>query len=106
MNIAELRQLPQERLVDIVREQDLANGKPVDQMRSDELLNLVLRAHAEEQDYLLAGGVVDMMSDGYAFLRQTSHRPGQTDVYVLPLTRAPLRAAYRGLRDGPGAPSP
>ena len=36
MNIAELRQLPQERLVDIVREQDLANGKPVDQMRSDE----------------------------------------------------------------------
>ena len=82
MNIAELRQLPQERLVDIVREQDLANGKPVDQMRSDELLNLVLRAHAEEQDYLLAGGVVDMMSDGYAFLRQTSHRPGQTDVYV------------------------
>jgi transcription termination factor Rho len=86
MNIAELQDKTRDELVAIVKECGLANerarGRAPEALRQDELLNLVLEGYANQQGHLLASGVLDLMSDGYGFLRQSGRRPGQNDVYV------------------------
>jgi transcription termination factor Rho len=86
MNIAELQDKTRDELVAIVKEFGLANerarGRAPEALRQDELLNLVLEGYADQQGHLLASGVLDLMSDGYGFLRQSGRRPGQNDVYV------------------------
>ena len=86
MNIAELQDKTRDELVAIVKEFGLANerarGRAPEALRQDELLNLVLEGYANQQGHLLASGVLDLMSDGYGFLRQSGRRPGQNDVYV------------------------
>ena len=86
MNIAELQDKTRDELVVIVKEFELANerarGRAPEALRQDELLNLVLEGYANQQGHLLASGVLDLMSDGYGFLRQSGRRPGQNDVYV------------------------
>ena len=42
----------------------------------------MLRGYAEQEGYQLASGILELMSDGYGFLRQNGRRPGQNDVYV------------------------
>jgi len=42
----------------------------------------LLRAQAEQQGYVFSGGVLDIVDDGYGFLRGPSLLPGANDVYV------------------------
>lgn len=95
LNIAELQEKTREELVAIAQAMELGNGKAPDSLRQDELLNLVLQGYAHERDYQLASGVLDLMSDGYGFLRQSGRRPGQNDVYV-----SQSHARRFGLRTG------
>ena len=82
MNLAELDRMTVEDLVQMARQMDVTNGKPPEAMSRDELLNLVLQTYGEQQGYHLATGVLDIMGEGYGFLRQNGRRPGQGDVYV------------------------
>ena len=82
MNIAELDQKTPEELVQLFREMDLVDGQAPEAMRRDELLYRVLQGYGEQEGYLLASGVLDLMNDGYGFLRQNGRRPGHGDVYV------------------------
>jgi transcription termination factor Rho len=82
MNIAELEGKTDEELIGLIDELGLADQTALQGLRRDELLHRLLQGYAEQQGYLLASGILDIMSEGYGFLRQNGRRPGQGDVYV------------------------
>ncbi|MCH7607909.1 MAG: transcription termination factor Rho [Chloroflexi bacterium] len=82
MNIAELEDKSSEELTALINEQGIANGNLPANIRRDELVYRLLSGYAEKEGYQIASGVLELMSDGYGFLRQNGRRPGQNDVYV------------------------
>jgi transcription termination factor Rho len=65
--------------------EQIARALGVDELsslRTQELIYRVLQAQAERQGNIFAGGVLDLVDDGYGFLRQERLLPGQSDVYV------------------------
>jgi transcription termination factor Rho len=42
----------------------------------------LLQTQAEQQGYIFCGGILDIMNDGYGFLRQNTLLPSSNDVYV------------------------
>jgi transcription termination factor Rho len=81
MNLAELDRMNTEELTQVARQMGV-NGKALEAMPRDELLHRVLQGYGEREGYLLASGILDIMAEGYGFLRQNGRRPGQGDVYV------------------------
>lgn len=82
MNIAELEDKSSEELTALINEQGIANGNLPANIQRDELVYRLLSGYAEKEGYQIASGVLELMSDGYGFLRQNGRRPGQNDVYV------------------------
>jgi transcription termination factor Rho len=82
MNVAELSGKSKEELIALIHESGNTDGFVPEQLRKDDLLHRILEGYAEQEGYLLASGILDIMNDGYGFLRQTGRRPGQNDVYV------------------------
>ena len=82
MNIAELENKSSEELTTLIHEQGIADGDLPANIQRDELLYRLLSGYAEQEGYQIAGGVLELMPDGYGFLRQNGRRPGQNDVYV------------------------
>ncbi len=81
--LAELEQKSTEELVDLARQVGLEGGKSLSENSREGLLQTLLQANAENQGVLLASGILDLMNDGYGFLRQNGlAKPGQRDVYV------------------------
>ena len=50
----------------------------------EDLAKLVYRASAEQQGYQISTGILELIDDGYGFLRQNGLRPSPGDVYVSP----------------------
>ena len=81
--LAELEDKTKEELVDLARQTGLEDGTSLLALPRDELVQKLLQSYAEQQGLLLASGVLEIMSDGYGFLRQNGLlKPGQRDVYV------------------------
>jgi transcription termination factor Rho len=51
-------------------------------LRQTELVFRILQAQAERQGNIFAGGVLQIVDEGFGFLRQERLLPGQADVYV------------------------
>jgi transcription termination factor Rho len=51
-------------------------------LKQTELVYRVLQAQAERQGNIFAGGVLQIVDEGFGFLRQERLLPGQADVYV------------------------
>ena len=51
-------------------------------VKTQELVFRVLQAEAERQGNIFAGGVLEIVEEGYGFLRQERLLPGSADVYV------------------------
>jgi transcription termination factor Rho len=51
-------------------------------MRPTELIFRILQVQAERQGNIFAGGVLQIVDEGFGFLRQERLLPGQADVYV------------------------
>ena len=54
----------------------------VSALRKQDLIFKLLQSHSEKQGHIFAGGVIDIVDDGYGFLRGESLLPTNTDVYV------------------------
>ena len=92
MNIAELEHKKKEELLEIAREKgvsDIAN------LKKQEIIRRLLQAHTEEEGYVFSSGILEIMNDGYGFLRQQSFLPSQVDVYI-----SPSQIRRFGLRNG------
>jgi transcription termination factor Rho len=64
---------------------DLADEAKVDDpegLTKDQLVTAILSAKAEEEGFLYRRGVLDILPDGYGFLRTQGYLPSEEDVYV------------------------
>ena len=82
MNIAELDKKSEEELTELIHGMGIANGDLPANLRRDELLYRLLQGHAAQEGFQLASGVLELMPDGYGFLRHNGRTPGETDAYV------------------------
>ena len=80
MNITELETKSKEELLAMARDVGV-EGDP--SMRREDILAKMMRVVAAEQDGpLTASGLLDIVNDGYGFLRSNGMRPSSADVYV------------------------
>ena len=81
MTIAELQSKTTAELQEIARQLEV-NG--YSKMRKDTLIMEILRRETEKEGLLLTQGILEVLPDGYGFLRVDGHTPSQEDVYVSP----------------------
>jgi len=65
--------------------QDLAKDLEVtgySRMKKQDLISRVLQAQTEQQGNIFGQGVLDIIDDGYGFLRGERYLPGANDIYV------------------------
>lgn len=79
MNISQLEGKSREELMELAKENGLDNYS---NLKKQELVMRLLQLHTEQQGYIFGGGILDIMGDGYGFLRQGSLLPSSSDVYV------------------------
>ena len=79
MNLAELETKTKDELLDVAK--DLGVEKP-SALRKQDLVFRIMQAKAEHEGNYFAGGILDMASDGYGFLRTNGLKPSLSDVYV------------------------
>jgi transcription termination factor Rho len=79
LNLAELETKTKDELVDVAK--DLGVEKPTGLRKSD-LVFRIMQAKAEREGNYFAGGILEMASDGYGFLRTQDLKPSLSDVYV------------------------
>ncbi|MFY9813631.1 MAG: transcription termination factor Rho [Dehalococcoidales bacterium] len=92
MDISQLESKTKEELLDIVKEMDLPDCSSLEK---PELVRRLLQADAEQQGNIFSSGILEIMTDGYGFLRQISLLPSQSDIYV---SQSQIRRF--GLRNG------
>ncbi len=81
MSIAELETKTKEELVEMAKKKGIAT--PATLKKHDVIMRL-LETHTGEQGNIFCSGVLEIMADGYGFLRQETLLPSQTDVYISP----------------------
>jgi transcription termination factor Rho len=79
MNIAELDVKTREELLEMAKGLGLTGCGA---MRKQDLVLRLLQASAELQGNIFSGGVLEIMDEGYGFLRRDNLKPGVSDVYV------------------------
>ncbi len=79
INITELESKTREELLEIAKELGISGYTA---LKKHDLVLRLLQASAELQGNLFGGGVLEIMDEGYGFLRQDNLRPGASDVYV------------------------
>jgi len=79
MNVAELETRTREELVEMAKQQGIEGYSG---LKKQELIMRLVQAQAEQQGYLFVTGVLDIVNDGYGFLRQDNLLPGPNDIYI------------------------
>lgn len=79
MSLAELESKTIDELQEMAKE---LNVSGYSRLKKQELIYKLLEAQAEQQGYLLAEGILDIVEDGYGFLRGERYLPGPNDIYV------------------------
>lgn len=94
MNLSELKLLPIANLVNIAQEMGVENTS---RLRKQDILFSILKAHSHKGEDILGGGVLEVLADGFGFLRSEdgSYQAGPDDIYV-----SPSQIRRFGLRTG------
>jgi transcription termination factor Rho len=79
VNIAELETKTIPELRDIARDLELSGYTT---LKKQDLVFRLLQAHTEQQGNIFSAGVLEIVEDGFGFLRQERFLPGNMDVYV------------------------
>ena len=92
MDITELESKSKDELLKLAEEMNISGNSG---LRKKDIIMRLLQADVEQQGYIFCSGILEVMSDGYGFLRQDTMLPGQTDVYI-----SPSQIRRFGLRNG------
>jgi transcription termination factor Rho len=92
MSISELETRTKEELMDMAKEKGM-NIQAT--LKKHDIIMRLLETHTEEQGNIFCSGILEIMADGYGFLRQDTLLPSQTDVYI-----SPSQIRRFGLRNG------
>jgi transcription termination factor Rho len=79
VNLAELEAKTRDELQEMARELGVHG---VTTLRKQDLIMRLLQAQTEQQGNIFSGGILEIVDDGYGFLRQERYLPGPNDVYV------------------------
>ena len=80
MNLAELESKTIDELQDLAKELDISGYS---RLKKQELAFRILQAQTEQQGNIFAAGVLEIMDEGFGFLRQDGRfLPGHEDIYV------------------------
>ncbi len=79
MNISDLENKSREELIELAKEMGISSYT---NLKKQDLVMRLLQANAEQQGYSFAGGILEVIGEGYGFLRQNSLLPSSADVYV------------------------
>ena len=94
MNIQELKGKTSEQLIEDAEKLGIENAST---LRRQEILFAILKKHAEKGEEITGGGVLQLLQDGFGFLRamESNYLPGPDDIYV-----SPSQIRRFGLRTG------
>ena len=94
MNIQELKNTSSEELISKAEKLEIENPST---LRKQEILFAILKKLADNKEEITAGGVLEVLQDGFGFLRaiEANYLPGPDDIYV-----SPSQIRRFGLRTG------
>ena len=94
MNIQELKKTSSEELIAKAEKLEIENPST---LRKQEILFAILKKLADNKEEITAGGVLEVLQDGFGFLRaiESNYLPGPDDIYV-----SPSQIRKFGLRTG------
>lgn len=94
LDLADLKSKTINELVALTREMDLEG---VSGLRKQEIIFEILKTQTERSGLIFSSGVLEILSDGYGFLRSPNYNylPGPDDIYV-----SPSQIRLFGLRTG------
>ena len=92
MNIAELEHKTKEELAEMAKQRDITLQAG---LKKHDIIMRLLESQTEQEGNIFCSGILDIMADGYGFLRQDTLLPSQTDVYI-----SPSQIRRFGLRNG------
>ena len=100
MNIQELKKKSSETLIAEAEQLGVENAST---LRKQEILFAILKKLAEKGEEITGGGVLQLLQDGFGFLRaiESNYLPGPDDIYV-----SPSQIRRFGLRTGDTAEGP
>ena len=83
MNLTELKKMPVSQLVDLAASMDLEG---MARSRKQDVIFAILKAHAKRGEDISGDGVLEILQDGFGFLRSndSSYLAGPDDIYVSP----------------------
>ncbi|MDZ7710083.1 MAG: transcription termination factor Rho [Roseovarius sp.] len=83
VNLAELKAMTAKDLLDIAEDLEIENAST---MRKGEMMFSILKERAEEGWTIFGDGVLEVLQDGFGFLRslEANYLPGPDDIYVSP----------------------
>ena len=79
MNISQLENKNRDELIELAKEMGISNYAS---LKKQDIVMRLLQAYAEQQGNLFCSGILEIMNDGYGFLRQGTLLPSSTDVYI------------------------
>ena len=79
MNITELENKSRDELIELAREMSITNSTS---LKKQDIVIRLLQADTEQQGYVFCSGDLEIMADGYGFLRQDSLLPSSSDIYI------------------------
>ncbi len=79
--IADLQEKTLNELQDLGKELNIANLR---RYRKQELIMRILQAQTEREGLMFRSGILEIMAEGYGFLRTSGYLPGPEDIYVSP----------------------
>jgi len=94
MNLSELKKKPSAELVEIAQSMKLEN---LARAKKQDIIFAILKAHAKSGEDIFGDGVLEILQDGFGFLRSAegSYLAGPDDIYV-----SPSQIRRFGLRTG------
>ncbi|WP_022941960.1 transcription termination factor Rho [Psychromonas hadalis] len=83
MNLTELKDTPVHKLVKLGESQGLEN---LARLRKQDIIFAILKAHAKSGEDIFGAGVLEILQDGFGFLRSSdsSYLAGPDDIYISP----------------------
>ena len=81
MNITELQHKNKDELIELAKEAGFTDCAG---LKKQDIIVRLLQADAKQQGYIFCSGILEIMADGYGFLRQETLLPSQSDVYISP----------------------
>jgi transcription termination factor Rho len=81
LNICELENMTNSELQKLAKSLEIVG---VAKMRKHELIINILDSLAQREGFLLTQGILEVLPDGYGFLRRKNYSPSNDDIYVSP----------------------